>query len=355
MKIEQSNIIPNIHQLITDELGENHHFNGCARYVMECLNELDYDYWFFAGLTGDNMVQLYSYDEYMGECLSDCLTADNDSDFLTGVFKKVGYSSSFVKKELLTTETEKYLQILKTYIDRGIPVITVNYGGGIPWGVYVGYENSGKTLLLITDENNPKHIPVEIAAQDKGWLFIEEKTKDVDLAQLYSDAIKQLPTLFNIQNHKYCFGANAFRAWADGIESGKFDGLKPEEFDGWTAHISMICNMATNSGGCQSFLRKAQELNPNLTFLADVRRQYMFTCYLWNGGHWRDVFSQEERDAAAIILNCENLESINGAFDITLETLQDKEKRTKIVKLIRKAADCIDEVARLIKNNTKGK
>lgn len=37
--------------------GENYWMNGCAGYVMECLNEPDYDYWFFAGLSGDNFAQ----------------------------------------------------------------------------------------------------------------------------------------------------------------------------------------------------------------------------------------------------------------------------------------------------------
>jgi hypothetical protein len=35
--------------------GENYWFNGCAKYVMECLGEKEYDYSFFAGLTGDNL------------------------------------------------------------------------------------------------------------------------------------------------------------------------------------------------------------------------------------------------------------------------------------------------------------
>ena len=50
---KKSNLIPVIHRLVTDENGENYWFNGCAKYVMECLGKKDYDYWFFAGITGD--------------------------------------------------------------------------------------------------------------------------------------------------------------------------------------------------------------------------------------------------------------------------------------------------------------
>ena len=69
-------LIPNIHRFITNEYGENYWFNGCARYVMESLGEFidepDFGYWFFAGLTGDILTQVFSYDEYMGDCLSTC-------------------------------------------------------------------------------------------------------------------------------------------------------------------------------------------------------------------------------------------------------------------------------------------
>ena len=38
---KKSNLIPVIHRLVTDENGENYWFNGCAKYVMECLGEKD--------------------------------------------------------------------------------------------------------------------------------------------------------------------------------------------------------------------------------------------------------------------------------------------------------------------------
>ena len=77
---QSNNTIPNIHRFITSEHGENYHFNGCARYVMESLGKYtegsdlmtddiynckkavtDFGYWFFAGLTGDVLAQVYSY------------------------------------------------------------------------------------------------------------------------------------------------------------------------------------------------------------------------------------------------------------------------------------------------------
>ncbi|WP_379146220.1 hypothetical protein [Paenibacillus sp. sgz500992] len=54
MEVKASNNrLPKIHPMVTPHYGGNYWFNGCAGFVMECLGEPDYDYWFFAGLTGE--------------------------------------------------------------------------------------------------------------------------------------------------------------------------------------------------------------------------------------------------------------------------------------------------------------
>ena len=65
-----NNLIPIIHRLITEEYGEIYHFNGSAAYVMECLGEKEFDYLFFAGLTGDVSVQHYRSEEHTSELQS---------------------------------------------------------------------------------------------------------------------------------------------------------------------------------------------------------------------------------------------------------------------------------------------
>jgi len=129
--------------------------------------------------------------------------------------------------------------------------------------------------------------------------------------------------------------------------------MDPEYFSSeYFAYEIYVVNMATNSGGCQSFLEKAQELNPDFTFLEDVRKQYRITNYLWNGGYWiKDVHSPEEREEMKRLYGGETLESLGGAFGCKLETLQDKEKREPIVRQIRRCADCIDEVVRILNEN----
>lgn len=46
--------------------------------------------------------------------------------------------------------------------------------------------------------------------------------------------------------------------------------------------------------------------------------------------------------------NGTDLETLGGGFNITLELLQDKEKRSKIAEIIRKCGDYMDEAVKII-------
>jgi hypothetical protein len=337
---QSNNIIPNIHQLITMHYGENYWFNGCAKYVMECLGEKDYDYWFFAGLTGDVFAQIYGIDHFRGESATDYKLSDSDYGFVENIFKTCGYSATFVPEKALRQNPEMYLQTLMAYIDKGIPVIRYWCG----WHVVVGYENFGETLLCMTSDHRE---PYRVTAKELfeggqehkdvfhwfGWIFVGEKKEQKDLRQIYRDAIVNLPKLLTTKTEQYCFGAEAFRAWADELESGKYDSMKTEDFDGWAMYTNYICNLATNGSCCYGFLEKAQHLNPDFVFLKDVADLYKQMGSMWNKQ------------------NGEDLEALGGGFNITLAVLQDHEKRDKITAKLRECADCMDEVVRIINEN----
>ena len=339
---QSNNIIPIIHRLVTDEYGENYWFNGCARYVMECLGEKEYDYWFFAGLTGDVFTQHYHYTKYNGDALS-CYMMDENvggkpSEYVEKLFAKCGYAATYVSNQDLRKNTEMYLNTLTSYIDKGIPVIA--------WGqvgVFVGYEDYGKVLLYITGNNNqPERIPLdkalqEDAANNGGWIFVGEKKERIPLAQIYREAICEIPNHMSVKTDRYCFGPEAFRAWARDIDNGKFDGMKPDAFERWAYYTNYVCVLATNGSCCHSFLNKARELTPDMGFLEEVSRLYRRTAEMWGGDNARN-----DKD---------NLEALGGGFNVTLEVLQDKEKRSRIVAKIREFADVTDEILRIITNN----
>ncbi len=343
---QSNNIIPNIHKVITMHYGENYWFNGCAKYVMECLGEKDYDYSFFAGLTGDNFAQVYATDHFRGDGATDYyLSEKGNTEHIENIFAECGYASTFVTTKQLTNNKEMYLQTLIAYIDKGIPVIFNNWGSNIPrnrwgWGVFVGYEDFGKVLLYLNAEmTEPDRTPSSDLLPDEfitgqeacnGWIFVGEKRKIIELADIYRNRITSLSKLLTTKSKGYCFGAEAFRSWASDIENGAFDNMKPEEFDDWPMYTVYVCNLATNSSCCHEFLNRAQQLNPDLRYLEEIHRLYDKMRHMWN----------EQ--------NGEDLEAIGGGFNITLEALQDKQRRNRIAAKIREFAECTDEVVAVL-------
>jgi len=310
---------------------------------MESVNEPDYDYNFFSGLTGDIFAQVYAYGKFRGDGALEYRIGNFGSDTLNrdcieDVFQTCGYESKVVLRKDLLKNREVHLQNLRSSIDKGIPVIEFGYGcDGPPWGLLVGYEDSGNNLLLITGgKADPWRVPIETALASN-WVFVGQKNEQKELRQLYRDIIFNLPKLLTTKTDAYCFGAEAFRAWAADIENGRFDGMKPEEFDGWGMHKCYVANLATNAhcnSNCgHNFLAKAQELNPDFTFLDAIRAQYRKMHVLW----------MEQPG--------ENLEALGGGFNITLETLQDKPKREKITAKIREFADCADGIVQVLKKD----
>lgn len=334
---QERNSISNIHRFITSEYGENYWFNGCARYVMEALGEYqqepDFGYWFFSGLTGDILTQVFSYGDYMGECLSACRYRTEGGAYLNSIFQRCGYESTFVSMEQLNANKELHLAKLMKYIDQGIPVIAIKQQWP-PWCVYVGYEEYGQKLLLLTDNlSTPRSISADEVITDipdQAWLFIGEKKRNIDLAKIYREALASIPQLFGIKNEKFCCGAEAFYAWAAQIDSGYFDQLQEENFSRWEMYTSNICNMATNGCCVAAFLQRVKELNPDLRFIDDLLQEYETLARLW------------EKD------NGKDLESIGAGFNITFDMLKDQNRRKPIVEILREAGNCMDRVKHYI-------
>ena len=114
------------------------------------------------------------------------------------------------------------------------------------------------------------------------------------------------------------------------IENGKFDGMKPEEFDTWYMYTVYVCNLATNGSCCHAFLKKALQLNPDLEFIEEIHSLYEQMRRMWNGQ------------------NGEDLEAIGGGFNITLNALQDKNRRRRIAAKLREFAEVTDKVVAVV-------
>lgn len=335
--MRDSSIIPFTRRFVTDELGENYWLHGCLRYVMEALGERDFDYEFFAGLTGDIFTQVYAFDHFRGDCATDYLLSAGESGFIEDLFARCGYGSEFVPDKRVKAQSSEYLQRILDCIDRGVPVISSLVISGIGrWLVFVGYENKGGTLLFMTDNmTEPERVAsAEVFApsmEDAGWsrglVFVGEKRGQADLPELYRGALERLPALMRTQTKEYVFGPAAFYSWAGDIEGGRYGTLDPEEFERekWYLYTNYICILATNGSCCHEFLDRAERLNPDLNWLPELHRLYSRMAGMW------------ERDP-------DGLEAMGAGFNITPNALRDQEKRGRIAAKLREYGGLAEQV-----------
>lgn len=94
------------------------------------------------------------------------------------------------------------------------------------------WENCEKAVKLTDNMTEPEAVSVEdvfcenrdtAAQESRGLVFVGEKKAQRELGQIYRDAITALPGLLTTRTENYCFGASAFRAWADEIAGGRYD------------------------------------------------------------------------------------------------------------------------------------
>ena len=336
---QSNNTLPNLHKLVTYHYGENYNFNACMKMLMQYIepNEM-YSYSFFAGISGDNFVQVYGpkeqYENYNGSlsCVWDA------PELIKYIFDEIGYEHTYVTAEQIAANKGMYIETVKAFIDKGIPVIFKQDRG---WHPIVGYEENGKVLLFMDGENTEPikfNTDSEKFNSDKetfqNWIFIGAKKKETNFWQMFINGFKHIADLLESPDKYGCsYGPKAFRYWADDIEKGRFDGISAEQFDGWRDYSVYICNVSTNFCGVSfHFLNKAVGVIPALSIL-------------------QEEYSRMNEQYKQII---NKLQELEGNFNVTLVALQDKERRTAIANEIRKFAPLYETFAKLIKEKLNG-
>ena len=334
---QSNNSIQNIETYCVGERGENFAFDGACERLMQLSGEKDFGYWLIAGITGDCYAQVYPKNQVFFSdryCVADynILYNDDCSDYIESVFDKLGYACTYVPKEKIIANKEMYRQTLMAYIDKGIPVM--HFKGN--YSLICGYEEHGNILLNkwpCSNDFNKFALDEEYFSDKelRGWIFIGEKKEQKNIADIYRNAIMKMPKVLTTETDKYYFGGNAFRAWADDIDNGFYDGKTPDKVDLWETHTSFVCDFETIAAKCNAFLSKAAELNPDLSFISEIIPMFNKQGAYAKGG----------------------LEDLGGGFNVTLEALKDKERRGKIAARIREFAEVMDKVVQILKHNLK--
>ena len=90
----------------TEELYEDLVELSLIHILMECLGEKDYDYWFFAGITGDLFTQHFARNISKYDAVSTYRRKENSAEFIEELFKKCGYDATYVSNQELRNNRE---------------------------------------------------------------------------------------------------------------------------------------------------------------------------------------------------------------------------------------------------------
>lgn len=339
---QSNNQLTNIRGIINGSEGKNYAFDDCMTILMEKLGEPELNYWVFAGITGDSIAQVYNRNQstYCEYCVSGYLSG---LEYVKYVFDAIGYEHTYVTAEQINANKTMYLQTLMAYIDKGIPVMVRTNKKDTPGVrtdvlthfVYAGYEDNGKTLLFLWEESGKLYKYDTTGYINQDWVFAGEKKKEIEFTYVIKNAVIRIPYWLTLpEKNGMFFGPEAFRAWAQGIENGRYD----NENDLWGNYSVYVSNLATNAGNSNNepyIIKKFAELYPKYNDMCnEILKQYTKMSNQ-EGGIWKA------------------LEDLGGGFNVTQEVLRDKEKRLKIAEKLREAADCLDNVLFIIQNNLK--
>ncbi len=319
MQRQSNNILPKLRPQNIGYLGENYPFNGCMRYLMECIGREDLsNYWLSAHMNGDAYTFVYSPEKGGGgdTCITKRLFSDEDEAYIKNIFDSYGYECTYIKNKQIKENKQLFIDMVMNYIDKGIPVITAGFVRAI-----CGYEDNGKTLLVLEWDSLE---PVKFDAQQDidGLIFVGDKKREITEDDLCKKSIMQMPKIYSMQKEGIYFGHKGLYKWADDIENGKYDRFTNESFDEWEHYTVYIVNIATNVSGDKFGFDRPIDL-PNLFYKQHNCEEY-------------EPFINEMNAIIAKMNSLyQQLNDIGGAFNIKLDVLQDKQKRKQIADKIR--------------------
>jgi len=341
-----SGMLPGIRGICNGMKGHNYALPDCLAFLWERLNESPaLDFWQFAALTGDTVAQVYNRGpstrcEY---CVSGYLAGP---EHIAYVFDALGYGHEYVTAEQIKTKKEAYLRKVTQCIDKGLPVLVRFNMADVPgwdsdvgtWSLIVGYAGAGSTLSLnfgCLNEGGEARLLEYDASGEIGmdWIFAGEKLREITLEEIYFRAIKTMAHWLTLPGRGgMFFGAAAFRAWADDIESGRYE---DESVGLWDNYGVYVCNLATSGGEPTYLFRQLAELNPKHAHYIEL-------------GEKIQALLPAETSTGGKTLDWIRLDKLNGGLDVQRKVLLDKKKRGKIAAVLRKRAERLDEVVRIL-------
>ncbi|MBQ2748836.1 MAG: hypothetical protein IJF34_03525 [Clostridia bacterium] len=332
MNREGSNMRKNrleLGQFIHWDWGQNYPFGACMSKLIECLqgDTSLYTYDFFAGLAGDDFVMCYGDNERFNDCVSVCT---DHEEFLARVYGMIGLEYQIVSHGKWSGDVESYYEKVKRFIDRGIPVLCAGIGNNSNYDLLISYDDDTKKCHLSCGDDVQYGTELPFRQIEGDLIFIENLPKITNLANVYRKAVMQIPALMTSEptaNRVY-FVAEAYRKWAEDIKKGRYERYTAETFEGWQHWGIYVCNLATNGGHGEGFLRRAYELNPDMRMIPDLIALFHENEKVWN-----------------------ELEALGGGFNCSIDILHNKEKAGAIAGKIEMLIEMNEKIIRRIEGS----
>ena len=340
--------ITNNRELYDGSKGHNFGLPDCVKFMLECEGWGEKpDFWDLAAITGDSVAQVYNRNLTTGceYCVSGYLAG---SEHIKYVFDKLGYEHEYVTAAQLNADNSKYIPKIVDMINRDIPVLVKTNLNDIPeWnsdvGTYcliAGYDHGGQTVNLLI--GGTETVDCILTGENKmDLIFIGKKQRDVTLEELYISAVKKMTYWLTLpERGGLFFGTAAFRAWADDIETGRFE---DNDLPIWENYGVYVCNLATSGGMPEYIFMKLAEMNQSYAYLAEL------------GDKIQKLLPNEVYMQGRSLLWIQ-LEKLGGGMardgsmdkDIFRATMRDKEKRSKVAAVLRDYSERLDQVIELL-------
>lgn len=341
--VEKLNSLTEIRGILDGMKGHNYALPDCIKFIMEHIGVHDLlDFWNIAAVTGDTVAQIYNHNvttscEY---CVSGYLAGP---DYITYIFNTLGYDCEYASAAQIAADISLYSTKIEDYIDKNIPILVkTNLNDIDAWksdvGTYclvVGYEDGGKTLKLLTGGTDI--IDYKLSIENKlDFIFIGKRQRNVSLEEIYICVLKKMPHWLTLPKHSgMCFGSEAYKTWADDIESGRFE---DENLPLWENYGVYVCNLATNGGEPTYIYKKLANLNHVYSEIAII------------GERIQKLLPAESPTGGRSLLWVK-LEELNAGMDMEAVriTMRDKKKRSEVADVLRDYAKRLDQALEIMR------
>jgi len=266
------------------------------------------DFHFYAHITGDSFTHMYAADKGNPDKIP-CDSGVTNYFFMPHVVKKAyaafGYDCIYISNSQIKKDFRAVMNAIKTSVDNGVPVLAwgmgnVTMNGGtrydpLPEGCLIGGydENDVLYVNLYPNKNDPDRLPKSAVDEGgfcaisngldttNGLFFVGKKLENIDLKQIYQDAINSIPIFLTLpvfegyMNGKWAFGKAAFDVWADTLETDEYFMDKTDKELGnirWNLHNSPFCSICTTHA--YNFIAETVEKFPDITIATKLLPLY---------------------------------------------------------------------------------